>query len=123
MASLIGSSRRIDAFYQGDSFAYFMEFDDINFDITGYQFIVTFKLSKDDSDLDAVLIKKFTAPSNIESRSGKLYLPFESTDTWKFSPGSYFYDIQMVTNDFPAKVFTLLDSKVRVKAGVTRFNG
>ena len=111
-----------DSFYQGDSFTYKLEFDNDEFDITGYQFIITFKTSKSDTDDYAVLIKRFTAPNNVYSRAGKVFLPFESTDTSRFTPGTYYYDIQVVTNDFPAKVFTILDSKVRSILGTTRFD-
>ena len=111
-----------DSFYQGDSFTYKLDFTDDTFDITGYQFIITFKVSKSDTDAGAVLIKRFTPPNNPSSRAGQLYIPFESTDTLRFNPGLYYYDIQMVTNDFPAKIFTILDTKIRSIAGVTRFD-
>ena len=68
------------------------------FDITGYQFIITFKTSKSDTDDYAVLIKRFTAPNNVYSRAGKVFLPFESTDTSRFTPGTYYYDIQFTVD-------------------------
>lgn len=117
------SKNKINNFYQGDSFTYKLEFEDEQFDIRGYQFIITFKVAQTDPDSAAILIKRFTPPDNVNSKAGRLYLPFESNDTAKFMPGSYFYDIQLVTNDFPAKVFTLIKSKVTSVAGITQFEG
>lgn len=110
-----------DDCYRGDSFAYTLQFDDNTFDITGYQFFVTFKSQKNDADVDAILIKRFTAPATAASQTGLLYLPFESDDTNKFVAGSsVYYDIQMVTNDFPPKVITLLSRKMKFLVDVSR---
>lgn len=107
--------------YRGDSFAYTLQFDDLTFDITGYQFFVTFKRQKADLDADAILIKRFTAPNNAASQSGLLYLVFESTDTNLMVGGaSVYYDIQMVTNGFPPKIVTLLQKKMKFKVDVSR---
>ena len=119
MPSLV-SVAGFEDFYRGDSMAYTLQFTDITFDITGYQFFTTFKVSKNDADTSAILIKRFTPPANANSTSGLLYLPYESDDTNRFEPGSYFYDIQMVTNDFPPKIFTLFEGKVRVLTDISR---
>ena len=119
MATLV-ETPGFDDCYRGDSFCYTLQFDNASFDITGYQFFVTYKVSANDLDSAAVLIKRFTPPANVASESGKLYLPFESTDTNRFSPARYHYDIQMVTNNFPPKIVTLLTGTQTFLTDVTR---
>ena len=119
MVGSISKQIGFESFHRGDSFAYKLEFDDTAFDLTDLTFITSFKVSKSDTDKNSILVKRFIAPDNAESRAGIMYFIYTKDETKRFNAGRYFYDIQMISAGAIPKIFTILDERVLVKDEVT----
>jgi hypothetical protein len=109
---------------QGDTYRLRVEYP-YGTDIRGYKFWLTLKRQFKDSDAHAVLQVSQVA-SGEEAQIGHHYLEVSSAETTAVLPGSYFWDVQVMTASGDVK--TLLppeeyfDDQVRVIPQVTQAN-
>ena len=116
----------LSSFYRGDTKTFNLSFKDaagLPIDITGHELWFTMKATEQDLDDKAVLQRKITFPTGIESENGTGTLTLDSDDTGAIAPGLYHYDIQKVIPENPPVVATLMSGQIRVKLDITRSDG
>ena len=86
-------------------------------DITGWTVFFTVKRADTDADASAVLTKNIT--SHTTPLSGITTLTLLNTDLDALS-GVYVYDLQVKTDDAPAKIYTIMKGPFIVHNDVTR---
>jgi len=104
--------------YRGDDLGWTLNFRDTNgepIDISGWLIFFTMKVSKDDSDSEAVLTKTVEAQSGSSDGVIQVTVPGADVNTLV---GPYYYDLQFI--DLDGQVRTITSGAVTFEKDVTR---
>lgn len=105
----------------GDSIAYRIEFDN-TFNISDISFLSMFKIDKDDAI--PLLTKQFTAPININSKNGILYVYYNESEMLMLPHGNIWFQFKMIIPTNKArKVITLYNQKIKIISDITQKEG
>lgn len=104
--------------YRGDDLSFKLNFadtDGVAIDITGWLIFFTLKVSKDDSDSEAVYSKTEEAPSG--STDGTIIISVPGSDL-NTLVGPYYYDFQFI--DDSGNIRTITSGAITFEKDVTR---
>lgn len=114
----------IEDFYNGDTVKWNLEFTDDNddpIDISGWEFITTFKSDITQSDSEADLQVTVAAPANAMSQAGSIDIILPSDKTINLLPKTkYDMDIQRKINGTPPDILTIHAQSIKILYGVTQ---